>query len=220
MNGNQQHGTTNTNAPRPPQTYQPGHTNTSCTSESVAWLVLRPLRGTREARISSHGSGMAMSAPHPPASYSYHAAPTYSASANYGAASRQYGSPYGNSKATGRTRLARAIVRDAPLPRHRITRRSAATDRPRPAVMVPRQRIRRAAMARALRTRTEAAARTQRRAPAAVAEAAITVVEVVVVDSQQWWRWTPLRRMQSDETGSQKRLPSFLPVSRERDSEI
>ncbi len=44
----------------------------------------------------SGGPSGALSVPRPPANYSYHASPTYSASANYGAASRANGGYYGN----------------------------------------------------------------------------------------------------------------------------
>jgi hypothetical protein len=112
MNGNQQrYGTTNPNVARPPQTYQPGHANTAPQSASPSHGSTPgnyapkgnsggSSGGSKSGNGSSHGSGMAMSAPHPPANYNYHAAPTYSASANYGGASRQYGTSYGN---TGRT---------------------------------------------------------------------------------------------------------------------
>jgi hypothetical protein len=95
-NNSQQHGTTNSNAPRPPQTYQPGHTNAPAQASPSHGSSSAPKSNSGSSN-NSHGSGMAMSAPRPPASYSYHAAPTYTASSNYGAAGRQYGTSYGNS---------------------------------------------------------------------------------------------------------------------------
>ncbi len=111
MNGNQQHGSTNSNVQRPPQSYQPGRTNTAPQSANPSHGSTPSYSapkgnsgggsgGSKSSNGGSHGSGMAMSVPRPPASYSYHAAPSYTASANYGAASRQYGASYGNA---GRT---------------------------------------------------------------------------------------------------------------------
>ncbi len=109
---NQQHGATNSNVPRPPQTYQPGHTNTAPQSANPShgatptYSAPKGNTGSSSGGSKSssgggsHGSGMAMSAPRPPAGYSYHASPTYTASSNYGAASRQYGTSYGNSNSS------------------------------------------------------------------------------------------------------------------------
>ncbi len=107
MNGSQQHYGTNSNVAQP-QTNQAGHTNTAPQSanpshgSSPTYSAPKGNSGgssggsKSNGSNSSHGSGMAMSAPRPPANYSYHASPSYQASANYGAASRPYGASYGN----------------------------------------------------------------------------------------------------------------------------
>jgi len=93
-NGDERHGTTNPTVPRPPQTYQPGRQATTQPERTI------PSRGTapsapapRQSAPSSSGSketphgesqrgpGASLSAPHPPAGYSYRPAPAYSASA-------------------------------------------------------------------------------------------------------------------------------------------
>ena len=97
----QPYGGGNTNAAHPNQTYQPGH---SSTPQNTAPHTTSPSnsapKGSSGSHESSSGSGhgsAALSVPRPPSNYSYRTAPTYTASSNYGSASRPYGSSYGNS---------------------------------------------------------------------------------------------------------------------------
>jgi ferric-dicitrate binding protein FerR (iron transport regulator) len=98
----QPYGGGNTNAAHPNQATQPGHSSTpqSSTPHSASPSNSAPKGGNSSGSHESSGNGghgsAALSAPRPPANYSYHAAPTYSASSSYGSASRPYGSSYGN----------------------------------------------------------------------------------------------------------------------------
>jgi len=90
---NKQYGTGTSTMPRPPQSYTPNHAG-SATSQypkqystpkasSPAQSAPRGGSGnSSHGNNSSHGSGAALSVPRPPAGYSYHSAPAYSASSN------------------------------------------------------------------------------------------------------------------------------------------
>ncbi|MGB8889970.1 MAG: DUF6600 domain-containing protein [Candidatus Korobacteraceae bacterium] len=89
---NQQHGANNSSASRSPQSYPPNR-STGTPRSSGSSHQAAPQSGSHNSSSSSPRSGM--SVPRPPAGYSYHAAPTYSASSSYGA--RGGSSYYGGS---------------------------------------------------------------------------------------------------------------------------
>ena len=91
-----------TGAASPNQTYQPGHaaqqyptashpaTSAPAPHTSSPATSAPKSSGGSSGNNSHSGPGAALSAPRPPSGYSYKSAPTYSASSNYGAASRGY----------------------------------------------------------------------------------------------------------------------------------
>ncbi len=99
--GNQQQHNTgvtnpNSNVARPPQTYQPGHTNSAPQSSQPHSAAPQSApKGSGSSNSGSHGSGTAMSVPRPPSGYTYHPTQSYSAS-NTGAAGRTNTGYYGN----------------------------------------------------------------------------------------------------------------------------
>ena len=109
--GNQQHNTSavnpNTSVPRPPQTYQPGHTNATpqySTPHNAAPAPSAPHnsapsysapRGNGSSNNSSRNPGMAMSVPRPPSGYTYRPTQSYSAGSNGNVAAGRTNAGYG-----------------------------------------------------------------------------------------------------------------------------
>ncbi len=90
---NQRNGVNNSTAPRASQPYTPGHSVTpqsAAPSHQSAPAAGNSQSGSHSGNSSSSGHGSASSVPRPPANYSYHAAPSYSASGAYGAGHSSY----------------------------------------------------------------------------------------------------------------------------------
>ena len=164
----------------------------------------------RKAAIPGHGS--ASSVPRPPANYSYHAAPSYSASGAYGAG--RSGSYGGSSRGYS---PARAITRDAAT----VARRRAT---PPDAAMGHLRRTLRATTARPRPMADGARDRTPHRTLQAVAT---TVVAAVAATTGRRWRWsrrrrwwTPIVSSESDShSGGLARAASFCQPSANEDSD-
>lgn len=84
---NQHYGSSQSSVPRPPQSTQPSHGSTPTYSSPHQSSSPHSSPKSSGHESSGHDSSghSSLSVPHPPADYSYHAAPTYSASAGYGA---------------------------------------------------------------------------------------------------------------------------------------
>ena len=83
---NNQYGMNNSTSPRSSQPYTPNRSGMPQSSAPSHQSMPASQSGSHNGNSSS-GRGSASSVPRPPAGYSYHAAPTYSASARYGAGS-------------------------------------------------------------------------------------------------------------------------------------
>ncbi len=97
VNNNQHYGTNNS-APRPSQTTPPVRSSGTPQYSNPSSHHSAP-QGSHGGN-SSNGHGSTTSAPRPPAGYSYHAAPTYTASSAYGASRPSFGNSYGGSRSS------------------------------------------------------------------------------------------------------------------------
>ena len=96
VNNSQRYGT-NSSAPRSSQTTPPSRsTETPRYSSPSHQSAPQGSHGSS----SSSGHNSAMSVPRPPSGYSYHAAPTYTASSAYGAGRPSFGNSYGGSRSS------------------------------------------------------------------------------------------------------------------------
>ena len=82
---NQHYGSTNSNVPHPTQPYQSGHSSTPTYSSPHQGSQSAPKSSGHESSGHESSGHSSLSVPRPPSGYSYHAAPSYSASSGYGA---------------------------------------------------------------------------------------------------------------------------------------